>query len=274
MPAPITIAPTWQFDDDVSPGEFPEGTARDGYSLVLQSFELNLDRAWDYNMFMVLAYRPAMMERGWRLLAAGSQLTGVPGRVVHLWHRGEPLRTPGAYSRASLAKQLADFTVREEVMVLRPTGYDTRRRFVDPSAPETPRPSDGVGPRGGSRVYLIDRIRVQPSRMTAFVEAKRALMFPLLAQPSPGRTSPWTLMGSGWARGAGAPLAVNVWELPDCDALLNTMRRVSENTTYQRFVRGCLEDGGEDQDLLAPMDFYEPDFARVGIADPEMVYRG
>lgn len=261
-------------DAEADLGSFPKGTTRAGYGLVVQRLDLNLPELWNYGMFMTLRYVPAMMERGFRLLAAGSHLTGAPGRVVHVWRRGEPLR-PDA-PPLPLAQELSRYVAAEENTLLTPTAYDPDRWLPgDPAnggrrAP--PASAEGAS-FVGSRVYLIDHIDVAPARMGSFVEGKRRLMIPLLSNPAHGASAPWTLIASGWRRGAGAPAAVNVWELPESDALLRTMRRISENTTYQGFVKGCVR--GEDQHLLAPIDSYEPRPVRAGSADaPTVVYRG
>jgi hypothetical protein len=259
-------------------GSFPRDTTREGYQLVLQRLDLKVDAFWDYQMFMMLQYVPAMMERGFHLLAAGTHLTGVPGQLVHLWRRRA---VPGAGADATpahsydLGARFAHFVRAEEVTTLTPTAYDAARWLPgDPDAPRPPPPPAATkAGSAGSRVYLIDRIAVQPQRMRAFVEAKRALMIPLLSEKARGTKAPWTLLASGWASGAGSPVAVNVWELPDSDALLRTMRRISENTAYQDFVTSCVR--GEDQHLLAPIDAYEPRPIRAGSdANPVIVYRG
>lgn len=260
-------------DEETTLGAFPDGTARVDYGLVLQRLDLNLDELWNYGMFMALEYVPTMMERGFRLLAAGSQLTGAPGRVSHVWRRGAPLSTRGR--GAQLAKKLQRYALAEDVTTLTPTQYDPERWLSgEAGTSKTPPPADVAGGSSvGSRVYLIDTIQVSAARMTTFVETKRKLMLPLLSNPKHGANPPWTLIASGWARGAGSPTAVNVWELPESDTLLRTMRRVSENTTYQEFVKQCVR--GEDQHLLAPVDFYEPRPIRAGGADaPVVVYRG
>jgi len=261
------------FDGETDLGAFPEGTARNDYGLVLQRLDLNLDELWNYGMFMALEYVPSMMERGFRLLAAGSHLTGTPGRVAHVWRRGAPLPSRG--QGAQLARKLMRYVAAEDVTTLTPTGYDPARWLPgDAGCSKAPPAADVAGGSSvGSRVYLIDTIHLNPARMGAFVDAKRNLMLPLLSNPKHGATPPWTLLASGWTRGAGSPTAVNVWELPESDTLLRTMRRVSENTNYQDFVKRCVR--AEDQHLLAPVDFYEPRPIRAGGADaPVVVYRG
>jgi len=259
-------------------GSFPHDTTREGYQLVLQRLDLHVEDFWEYQLFMMLQYVPAMMERGFRLLAAGTHLTGVPGRVVHLWRRralpGEGADATPA-SADDLGKRFASFVRAKKVTTLTPTAYDADRWLPgEPDAPlPPPRPVARKTCLVGSRVYLIDRIAVQPRRMRAFVEAKRKLMIPLLSDPSHGTPAPWTLLASGWANGGGSPVAVNLWELPESDALLRTMRRISENTAYQEFVTSCVR--GEKQHLLAPIDAYEPRPIRAGSdTEPVVVYRG
>jgi hypothetical protein len=163
---------------------------------------------------------------------------------------------------SSLLDAFSRYVDRQQVTVLTPTAYDTDRWLAGVSPPPTPSappqtPVGGADGRG-SRVYLIDSIEVQPAKMSAFVAGKRDVMVPLIAT---GGSAPWTLLASGWTRGAGSPEAVNVWELPESDALLRTMRRVSENIAYQNFVRECVHK--EEQNLLCPIDFYEPRPVRV-----------
>ncbi len=264
-------------DKDGMLGAYPSGTTRDGYQLLIQTFELRLELLWDYNLFMALRLCPAMMERGYHLLVAGTQLTGRPGRVVHVWRRdaaaaAKPER-PGA---ASLLDELSRYVARQQVTVLTPTAYDADRWLAGVSSPPTPSnapttaAASGAGASArGSRVYLMDTIKVRPGKMSAFVAGKRDVMVPLIAV---GGSAPWTLLASGWVHGVGAPEAINVWEMPESDALLRTMRRVSENIAYQTFVRECVHE--EDQNLLSPIDFYEPRPVRVDRGrDPIVVYR-
>jgi len=242
---------------------FPYGTTRAGApQLLLQTLDLKLDRALDFFMFMSLGYIPRMMENGVRLLAAGSQLTGVPGRVVHLWEIGAPLReTP--FGRPETLARLADYVSREEAHVLTPTAYDPARAFSRKAPP-------GGGLERQTRVFLIDTIQVRRERMRAFVRGKSEMLVPLLARPPRHAAAhAWTLVASGWLRGADAPAAVNLWSLPEADSLLATMLRVSENTAYQEFVRACV--ASEDQHLLGPITHYDPNPAAA--PDGSLHYR-
>lgn len=240
---------------------YPEGTTRGGRKLVLQYLELRVEKTLDFFMFMAMAYRPWMMENGLHLLAAGSQITGNPGRVVHLWEIGTPLGVSGSLFEGSIPDALGSYVSRQEFHVLDATAYDPERTFA-PTWPPGAEPTPGAQ---GGRVYLIDTIDVTPGRMLGFVRGKSELLVPLLTHPPPrAKEHAWTLIASGWLHGVGAPSAVNLWQLPSSNTLLETMLRIGENTDYQEFVQTCVR--REDQHLLGPIDFYDPRPAHEGDA--------
>jgi hypothetical protein len=228
---------------------FPFGTTRVGApQFLLQVLDLRVDRALDFFMFMALGYVPWMMENGLRLLAAGSYLTGMPGRVVHLWEIGKPLQE-SPHGGNSPLELLREYITREEVHVLTPTAYDPPREF-------SPYVSSSTGDRR-TRVLLMDTAQVKRGQMRGFVRGKSEVLIPLLTRPpAHAKAHAWTLLAGGWLRGAEAPAVVNLWSLPEADALLAAIRRVSENTAYQEFARTCV--GGEDQHLLGPITHYDP----------------
>ncbi len=240
-------------DGDAIWGELPKDATREGYTLLVHSFTLrDLVALWDFNLFMTLRLVPGMMARGFNLLAAGTQLTGSPGRVVHVWRRAADSRGRRVPGARALLDELSGYVRDEAIVPMRPTSYDPLR-WLPGDAAAQPRFTVDAGGASGSRVYLMDTVSVVPGRMREFVSGKRDVMIPLIAR---GVAAPWTLLASGWVRGAGDPVAMNVWEMPDSDALLRTMRRVSENIAYQDFVRECVR--AEDQHVLCPVDFYEP----------------
>lgn len=242
------------YEPDPVSWSHPYGSTRaGGAQLLLQTLDLRLDKALDFFMFMSVGYIPWMMENGLRLLAAGSHLTGVPGRVVHVWEVGEPLRDAPS-GRPKMLDLLDAYVSREEVHVLTPTAYDPARFFTRGALPKAKWEEP---PDRSTRVFLIDTIQVQAGRMRGFVRGKSEMLVPLLTDPPRHAAShAWTLVASGWLRGSDAPAAVNVWSLPEADSLLATMLRVSENTAYQEFVRACVK--GEDQHLLGPLTAYDP----------------
>jgi hypothetical protein len=256
-----------------------KGAGQSGYQLMVEEFDVPLEKMSAFLSFMSLQYKPWMMENGAFLLAAGSQITGVPGHIVHVWkvNHAPPKGAPPANTRpaglpagvSSVRALLARLVDNLSATVLTPSAIDPDREIsyevdintsaVVPSG-VTPAPS-------ATRVYLIDHATVRPGRTRAFIEGKSKVLVPLLTVPPPDDT--WSLIASGWSADAGEHSVVHVWELPTSGTLLSTMRRISENTDYQQFLAETMLH--EDQNLLAPLRNYDPIPQRG--ASPKLYYR-
>lgn len=223
------------------------------WSLLLQQVTVRPGKIWQYQLFMVSTYRVWLRRAGFQMLAAGSYLTGAPGRLLHLWY------VPPALAEGALAEQPAflqhyreELIEHEETTTLAPAAYDPERALGE-------RPAAAPELLGSPvRAYLLDTITVKPGQMGRFAAGKAAVMRPLLEDAAtgapPGRE--WFLVGAGWKSQGGSAVAVNLWSLPDVGALVEAMNRVGENTGYQRLVQTCV--ASEDQHLLLPMSLYDP----------------
>ena len=98
------------------------------WSLLLQQVTVRPGKIWQYQLFMVSTYRVWLRRAGFQMLAAGSYLTGAPGRLLHLWY------VPPALAEGALAEQPAflqhyreELIEHEETTTLAPAAYDPDR---------------------------------------------------------------------------------------------------------------------------------------------------
>lgn len=238
------------------PGDAP-------YAIVLQRVAVRPEKIWHYQMFMVNTWRPLLHRRGIRMLAGASYLTGDPGLVLNVWRVPLALAPGDPIPDELVAHYRNELIVREETETLTPARYDPERALERGAATSR----DLFAP--SKRVYLIDTIGVAPGSMTRFAVGKQRLMRPLLEEAAMGAPEGrgWFLVCGGWRGRGGSASAVNLWALPDLNALTEAMMRLAENTAYQRFVRATVT--SEDQYLLHPMSLYDP---RSALVDGRVAY--
>lgn len=226
------------------------------YQLLLETVDVSAKDAWSYMSQVVLGWRPWLRNTmGARMISANTQLTGRPGKLVHLWW------VPWNFSLAEMHSRLYDEVsgpngkwIRDLQSYMSHVSYE----LLMPTLIDPPRDlrRRNAAPAGGPTLpRLIDTITARPGHLDALVKIKQDSFIPA------ARAHKIELLASGTLITGSTRRLVNMWTLGADDALAKAMRAFSEQSWYQKMHRETIE--SEHQNILLPMSWYDPNFGRA-----------
>lgn len=215
-----------------------DGPPRD-YLYVLERLVLTTGAIQNWETWSAY-YRSAALSRGWKRIFLSTEITGDPRLFIQLW------RVPSRFSidvelaamrgEANYQRALTGVT-RFEHEVLAPMPYDVGPTADAGEAAEVPTPH-----RASAKVLLLDRISVKKGSMARFACLKAKYFIPRVTTEHG-----WRLVAAGSALTGPAATVIQCWELPGSNTLLSTMRGMSQDGVYRKYLGPCVE--AEQQDL-------------------------
>jgi len=186
---------------------------------------------------------------GWQRVLAAGALSGNPFHFIQFWRVPAPLalaealltlRLHGGPPYRAFLASIVEF----EHDILSPMPYDPGTRGI---GPENPPSRDAI--------LLVDKARVRPGSLARLACLKERFFIPRVtggasewfenAQGAPKLG--WRLVVSATTVTSRPGILVQCWQLNEANALLRSMRVMSENETYREHVASCVE--GEEHSL-------------------------
>lgn len=252
MPIEIQIDPAkLPPDPDIWP---PESTRNVPFVYALETFvQDHVSREFGD---LLVSYLGVMKARGWTRVFKSTEVTGNPRRIAQLWRIPAPFPGPDPVAAQGSIEEAVELgRLRHVHRFLMEVSSFERKLFAplpyDPNLPlNNEAPFDNEAPPrptlSKGNVLLIVQACVRQGAMARLAKLKEVLFKPTVEEPiaeHPEDGGPgWDLVAAGHMVSGSLPSStiVQVWRLPSCNSLPETMGRMTGNGNYKELIAPCL----------------------------------